>query len=81
MVAIYEEVDLDWGVADKVKDVIADADEGRLEDRCRWNRKCADGKEVDGNSIVIEADKEIDRNWFPFLCLLESDLYKSHVFP
>jgi hypothetical protein len=62
MVVIYGEVDLDWGVADKVKDVIADADEGRLEDRCRWNGKCADGKEVDGNSIVIKADKEIDSN-------------------
>jgi hypothetical protein len=81
MVAIYGEGDLDWGITDKVKDVIADADEGRLEDCCRWNRKCVDGKEVDGNSIVIKANKEIDRSWFPFLCLLESDLYKSHVFP
>jgi hypothetical protein len=36
MVATYGKVDLDWGVADKVKDVIADADEGRLEDCCRW---------------------------------------------
>jgi hypothetical protein len=81
MVAMYGEVNLDWGVADKVKDVIADADEGRPEDCCRWNRKHADGKEVDGNSIVIKADKGTDRNWFLFLCLLESDLYKSHVFP
>jgi hypothetical protein len=29
----------------------------------------------------MEADKEIDRSWFPFLWLLESDSYKSHVFP
>jgi hypothetical protein len=58
MVATYGKVDLDWGVTDKVKDVIADTDEGRLEDCCRWNRKCADGKEVDENSIVIEADRE-----------------------
>jgi hypothetical protein len=27
------------------------------------------------------ADKEIVRSWFPFLCLLESDSYRSHVFP
>jgi hypothetical protein len=81
MVATYGKVDLDWGVADKVKDIIADADEGRLEDCCWWNKKCVDGKEVGGNSIVIKADKEIDRSWFAFLCLLESDLYKSHVFP
>jgi hypothetical protein len=32
MVAVYEEVRLDWGVVDKVKDIIADADEVRLED-------------------------------------------------
>jgi hypothetical protein len=32
MVAVYGEVRLDWGVADKVKNIIADADEGRLED-------------------------------------------------
>jgi hypothetical protein len=73
-------VDLDSGVA-KVEDVIPDADEGRLEGCYRWNRKYADGKEVGENSIIIKADKKIDRSWFPFLCLLESDLYKSHVFP
>ena len=28
-------VDLDSGIADKVGDVIVDADEGRLEDYCR----------------------------------------------
>jgi hypothetical protein len=39
-----------------------DADEGRLEDYCRWNRKYADGKEVGEISIVIEADREIDRS-------------------
>ena len=90
-------VDLDSGVADKVGDVIVDAnegrledycrwnmkyaDEGRLEDYCRWNRKYADGKEDGEISIVIEADREIDRSWFPFLYLLEYDSYKSHVFP
>jgi hypothetical protein len=81
MVVTDGNVYLDWDVADKVEDVIADADEGRLEDCCRWNRKYADGKEVDENSIVIEADKKIDRSWFPFLCLLESNSCKSHVFP
>ena len=45
------------------------------------NRKYADGKEVGEISIVIEADKEIDRSWFPFLYLLEYDSCKSHVFP
>jgi hypothetical protein len=35
MVATDGKVDLDRGVADKVEDVIADADEGRLEDCCR----------------------------------------------
>ena len=65
------------GVADKVGDVIVDADEGRLEDYCRWNRKYADGKEVGEISIVIEADREIDRSWFPFLYLLEYDSYKE----
>jgi hypothetical protein len=39
-----------------------DADEGRLEDYCRWNRKYADGKEVGEISIVIEVDREIDRS-------------------
>jgi hypothetical protein len=47
----------------------------------RWNRKYADGKEVDENSIVIETDKEIDMSGVPFLCLLESDSYKSYMFP
>ena len=90
-------VDLDSGVADEVGGVIVDADEGRLEDYCRWNREyvdegrledyCrwnreyADGKEDGEISIVIEADREIDRSWFPFLYLLEYDLCKSHVFP
>ena len=69
------------GVADKVGDVIVDADEGRLEDYYRWNRKYADGKEDGEISIVIEADREIDRSWFPFLYLLEYDSGKSHVFP
>ena len=68
---------LDSGVADKVGDVIVDADEGRLEDYCRWNRKYADGKEVGEISIVIEADREIDRSWFPFLYLLEYDSCKE----
>ena len=75
------EVDLDSGIADEVEGVIVDADEGRLEDYCRWNREYADGKEVGENSIVIEADREIDRSWFPFLYLLEYDSYKSYVFP
>ena len=65
------------GVADKVGDVIVDADEGRLEDYCRWNRKYADRKEVGEISIVIEADREIDRSWFPFLYLLEYDSCKG----
>ena len=65
------------GVADKVGDVIVDADEGRLEDYCRWNRKYADGKEVGEISIVIGADREIDRSWFPFLYLLEYDSCKE----
>ena len=77
MVVIDGKVDLDSGVADKVGDVIVDADEGRLENYCRWNRKYADGKEVGEISIVIEAD----RSWFPFLYLLEYDSCKSHVFP
>ena len=81
MVVIDGKVDLDSGVADKVGDVSVDADEGRLENYCRWNRKYADGKEVGENSIVIEADREIDRSWFPFLYLLEYDSCKSHVFP
>ena len=67
MVVIDGKVDLDSGVADKVGDVIVDADEGRLEDHCRWNREYADGKEDGEISIVIEADKEIDRSWFPFI--------------
>jgi hypothetical protein len=61
-VVIDRKVDLDSSVADEVGDVIVDADEGRLEDYCRWNRKYADGKEVDEISIVIEADREIDRS-------------------
>ena len=65
------------GVADKVGGVIVDVDEGRLEDYCRWNRKYADGKEVGEISIVIEADREIDRSWFPFLYLLEYDSCKE----
>ena len=81
MVEIDGKVDLDLGIADRVEDVIADADEGRLEDYCRWSRKYADGKEVGENSIVIEADREIDRSWFSFLYLLEYDSCKSHVFP
>ena len=81
MVVIDGKVDLDSGVADKVGDVIVDADEGRLEDYCRWNRKYADGKEVGEISIVIEVDREIDRSWFPFLYLLECDSCKSRVFP
>ena len=43
MVVIDGKVDLDSGIANKVGDVIVDADEGRLEDYCRWNRKYADG--------------------------------------
>ena len=78
---VDREVDLDSGVADEVGGVIIDADEGRLEDYCRWNRKYADGKEDGEISIVIEADREIDRSWFPFLYLLEYDSCKSHVFP
>ena len=35
-------VDLDSGVADEVGGVIVDADEGRLEDYCQWNREYAD---------------------------------------
>jgi hypothetical protein len=31
MMAVYREVRLDWDVADKVKDIIVDADEGRFE--------------------------------------------------
>ena len=81
MVVIDGKVDLDSGVADKVGDVIVDADEGRLEDYCRWNRKYADGKEASEISIVIEAGREIDRSWFPFLYSLEYDSCKSHVFP
>ena len=73
-------VDLDSGVADEVGGVIVDADEGKLEDYSRWNRKYADGKEVGEISIVIEADREINRSWFPFLCSLEYDSCKSHVF-
>ena len=75
------EVDLDSGVADEVEGVIVDADKGRLEDYCRWNREYADGKEDGEISIVIKADREIDRSWFPFLYLLEYDSCKSHVFP
>jgi hypothetical protein len=30
MVAVYGEAKLDWGVADKVKDIIADVDKGGL---------------------------------------------------
>ena len=55
-------VDLDSGIADEVGGVIVDADEGRLEDYCRWNRKYTDGKEVGEISIVIEADREINRS-------------------
>jgi hypothetical protein len=61
-VVIDGKVDLDSGVADEVGDVIVDDDEGRLEDYCRWNRKYADGKEVGEISIVIEADRKIDRS-------------------
>ena len=50
------------------------------EDYCRWNREYTDGKEDGEISIVIEADREIDRSWFPFLYLLEYDSCKSHVF-
>ena len=81
MVVIDGKVDLDSGVADKVGNVIVDADEGRLEDYCRWDRECADEKEDCEVSIVIGADREIDRSWFPFLYLLEYDSCKSHVFP
>ena len=80
MVVIDGKDDLDSSVADKVGDVIVDADERRLEDYCRWDREYADGKEDGEVSIVIEADREIDRSWFPFL-YLEYDSYKSHVFP
>ena len=81
MVVVDGKVDLDSGIAEKVGDVIVDANEGRLEDHCRWNREYADGKEDGDISIVIEADREIDRSWFPFLYLLEYDSCKSHVFP
>jgi hypothetical protein len=43
--------------------------------------KHADGEEADENFIVIKADKEVDRCYFPFLYLLEYDSCKSHVFP
>jgi hypothetical protein len=43
--------------------------------------KHADGKETDGNFIVIKAYKEVDSCCFPFLYLLEYDSDKSHVFP
>ena len=81
MVVIDGKVDLDSGIADKVGDVIVDADEGRLENYCWWNRKYADGEEVGEISIVIKADREIDRSWFPFLYLLEYDSCKSRMFP
>ena len=81
MVVIDGKVDLDSGVADKVGNVIVDADERTLEDYCRWDREYADGKEDGEVSNVIEADREIDRSWFPFLYLLEYDSCKSHVFP
>ena len=81
MVVIDGKVDLDSGVADKVGNVIVDADERRLEDYCRWDRECADEKEDGEVSIVIGANREIDRSWFPFLYLLEYDSCKSHVFP
>ena len=35
MVVIDGKVELDSGVADRVGDVVVDADEGRLEDYCR----------------------------------------------
>jgi hypothetical protein len=35
MVVIDGKVDLDSGVADEVRDVIVDADEGRFENYCR----------------------------------------------
>ena len=94
---VDEKVGLDSGVADEVGGVIVDADEGRFEDYCRcnseyddegrlegycrWNRGYADGKEDGEIFIVIKADREIDRSWFPFLYLLEYDSCKSHVFP
>ena len=81
MVVIDGKVDLNLGVADKVGDIIVDADEGRLEDYCRWNREYADGKEDGEISIVIEVNREIYRSWFPFLYLLEYDSCKSRVFP
>jgi hypothetical protein len=31
----------------------------RLEGCCQWNRECADGKKVDENTIVIEAEYRI----------------------
>jgi hypothetical protein len=43
--------------------------------------KHADGEEIDENFIVIEADRKVDRCWFPFLYLLEYDSCKSYVFP
>ena len=46
-----------------------------------WNRGYADGKEDGEIFIVIKADREIDRSWFPFLYLLECDSCKSRVFP
>ena len=93
MVVIDGKVDLDSGVADEVGGVIVDADEGRFEDYCRcnsecddegrlegyyrWNRGYADGKEDGEIFIVIKADREIDRSWFPFLYLLEYDSCKE----
>jgi hypothetical protein len=45
-----------WYVANKVKGIIADADERWLEDCCRWNRECNDGRilkaAADGTGIV-----------------------------
>jgi hypothetical protein len=72
------------GVADKIRDVIADADEGRLKttaDEACDDGKHADGEETDENFIVIMADKEVDRCCFPLPYLLEYDSCKSHVFP
>ena len=78
-------VGLDSGVADEVEDYCRCNseydDEGRLEDYYRWNRGYADGKEDGEIFIVIKADREIDRSWFPFLYLLEYGSCKSHVFP
>jgi hypothetical protein len=34
MVAVYGEARLDWGVVNKVKDIIVDVDKGRFEDCC-----------------------------------------------